>query len=74
MSDKILFTCRVCGCEVSGHPIAKNDIGEDVGIQGVCEKHCKGHEYEFDYMRCASFCLYCDHKQEYWFGDYEGDT
>jgi hypothetical protein len=65
MSDKLLFTCRVCGVEVSTHGFTVNEIGEEVGVQGVCEEHCEDHEYEYEPYERGSFCVHCGIRQEY---------
>jgi len=59
MSDKLLFSCRVCGVELPGHPVVTNDMGEQVGVQGVCEAHCEDHDYQHDGYRSFA-CIHCD--------------
>lgn len=58
MSDKLLFTCRVCGCDVDTHPNVENELGEEVGVQGVCPEHCEDHEYEYD--SGEHYCKHCN--------------
>lgn len=58
MSDRLLFTCRICGCEVGSHPVVTNEQGEEVAVQGVCEEHCEDHEYEHDGWR-NHYCKHC---------------
>ena len=59
MSDKLLFTCRVCGCDVDTHPVIENEVGEKIGVQGVCVAHCEDHDYEYDPCAREHFCLHC---------------
>lgn len=65
MTDKLLFTCRVCGCDVGSHPIVEGPDGEEVGVQGVCPEHCEDHEYEYDPYERRKLCTHCGEEQEY---------
>jgi hypothetical protein len=65
MSDKLLFTCRVCGAEVGSHGFTTNALGEEIGVQGVCSEHCEDHDYEYDRDRRGHFCLHCDEEREW---------
>lgn len=60
MSDQLLFTCRVCGCETDTHPLEENQLGEMIGVQGVCPDHCEDHDYEYDRDRREHYCVHCD--------------
>lgn len=59
MSDNMLFTCRVCGVEVGTHPFTINERGEEVGSQGICEKHCEDHEFEYVRGERRHECKHC---------------
>lgn len=59
MSDKLLFTCRVCGVETGTHPLVENEAGETIGVQGVCPEHCEDHEYEYDSFDRNHYCKHC---------------
>lgn len=65
MSDKLLFTCRVCGCETDTHPVEENAIGELVGVQGICPEHCEDHDYEYDDLARGHYCQHCNQEAPY---------
>lgn len=65
MSDKLLFTCRVCGTETDTHPTVENEIGEQIGVQGVCPEHCEDHDYQYDDMAGDHFCIHCNARAPY---------
>ena len=59
MSDRLLYVCRVCGVDVDSYPIITNERGEEVAIQGVCEKCCEYHEYIYDVFERRHMCKHC---------------
>lgn len=58
------FACRVCGDDTSiafCEPTAHDDVmNGKAHFQAWCERHCPGHDYEYDRMACNWFCRYCD--------------
>ena len=55
MSQRIDFSCRVCGKECATAP--------DPPDRAVCEEHCEDHDYCYEPGERGHLCTHCNQRR-----------